>query len=173
MVTRVPRAHVLLLCAPLLVCALSTASAADKPTQGGQPGNAAPARIGPPGLDANGDGAVDLAELTAREPSITAAEFAAVDTNHDGLLSREELRSAMPKLRLMRVDTNKDGAVSPDELRAAALRDADARFKTLDRNGDGKLTADEFPRAVGGPLFNGPGGNGPGPGHLPGHPPPR
>lgn len=43
---------------------------------------------------------------------------------------------------LMRADANKDGVVTRDEARAAA----DALFARLDRNHDGRLTADEMPR---------------------------
>ncbi len=41
---------------------------------------------------------------------------------------------------LMRYDTNKDGAVDRAEWKAAQ----EARFKSLDTNGDGKLTQDEL-----------------------------
>jgi hypothetical protein len=136
--TRLRKTSLVWLCAPLLVCGLGAATAADKPAPAGRPAMGF-------GLDANHDGSVDLAELQAREPTVTSAEFATLDTNHDGVLSRQELRAAMPKLRFMHLDTNKDGVVSADEARAEALANADARFRRLDRNGDGKLTPDELP----------------------------
>jgi len=46
------------------------------------------------------------------------------------------------------LDANKDG-----EIDAAEIANAAAALKTLDKNGDGKLTADEIrpPRGPGGP----------------------
>jgi Ca2+-binding EF-hand superfamily protein len=56
------------------------------------------------------------------------------------------------------IDVNHDGTIS-----AAELRDAPARLKTLDTNGDGKLTRDEAAVPFGGRGGRGPGGPG-GPG---------
>ena len=47
-------------------------------------------------------------------------------------------------------------------LSAAEIDNASAVLKQLDRNGDGKLTPDEFPAGRGGPAA-GPGGRGGGP----------
>ncbi|MEO6753192.1 MAG: EF-hand domain-containing protein [Chthoniobacteraceae bacterium] len=52
------------------------------------------------------------------------------------------------------LDTNKDGVIDADEIAKAA-----ESLKTLDKNGDGKLTEDEYrPKPLGGP--GGPGGKG-------------
>ncbi len=60
------------------------------------------------------------------------------------------------------LDVNKDGVIDADELAKAA-----ESLKKLDKNGDGKLTEDEFrpqrPGGQGGPGA-GPGGRGQGPG---------
>jgi Ca2+-binding EF-hand superfamily protein len=56
-------------------------------------------------IDANGDGKVDPSELAAREAENAGRrrrgprpiDFAAADTNKDGVLSSEELGAAMPK----------------------------------------------------------------------------
>lgn len=57
------------------------------------------------------------------------------------------------------LDANKDGVIDADELAKAA-----ESLRKLDKNGDGKLTEDEFrPQRPGGPGA-GPGGRGQGPG---------
>src|SRR5262245_40942993 len=52
-------------------------------------------------------------------------------------------------------DTDHDNALSAAEIDAAA-----SVLKQLDKNGDGKITADEFPTGRGGPGGRGPGGRG-------------
>ncbi len=47
---------------------------------------------------------------------------------------------------MMRADANKDGVITKDEFMTQAMERAEARFKMMDKNGDGKLTADEMPR---------------------------
>lgn len=47
---------------------------------------------------------------------------------------------------MMRADANKDGVITKDEFMKQAMERAEARFKMMDKNGDGKLTADEMPR---------------------------
>ena len=45
-------------------------------------------------LDGDGDGAVTIDELQVAYPEITAEEFAAMDTNADGVLDDEEISAA-------------------------------------------------------------------------------
>ena len=92
-----------------------------------------------------------------------AEKFKQFDTNHDGVLSGDELNAA-PFLR--KLDLNGDGVVTLEEAREAIakIREAAAEkareklgdiaegklstemvFKRLDKNGDGKLTPDELP----------------------------
>ena len=86
-------------------------------------------------------------------------KFKAFDTNHDGVISGDEL-DASPILR--RLDLNGDGKLTLEEAREAMAqyRGAIAEklkekspgqgmatelvFKRLDKNGDGRLTADEL-----------------------------
>jgi EF-hand domain/EF hand len=42
------------------------------------------------GADADGDGALSLAEIQAVRPGMTAERFAELDTNHDGLITPDE-----------------------------------------------------------------------------------
>jgi hypothetical protein len=71
------------------------------------------------------------------------------------------------------LDTNHDGIISAEEI-----ANASAALKKLDKNGDGQLTPDEFRpmfrrgpgRGPGGPGFEGPGPGNPPPGEGPDRP---
>ena len=90
-------------------------------------------------------------------------QFNAIDTDHDGALSKAELEAAEQKtleqlnaVRQQRVeaqfkqlDTNKDGVLSVQEFGAAAptlkINETPEQLaQRLDTNKDGKVTADEF-----------------------------
>jgi Ca2+-binding EF-hand superfamily protein len=63
-------------------------------------------------------------------------------------------RPAMPIIEAL--DLNKDGVIDADEIAKASQS-----LKTLDKNGDGKLTQDEFmPKRFGRGGPGGPGGEG-------------
>ena len=169
------------------------------PGDGGPPGGPGMRPHRPPpaflkALDANGDGVIDADEIA----NATAA-LKALDANSDGKLTFDELfgpppgagqagdgqrppppqgpppgsgtdphRPPPPPL-IAALDANHDGVIDADEL-----ANAPAALKTLDRNGDGKLTPDEFhgPRGPRGPGKGGPVGfRGPPPGDGP--PPPQ
>ena len=113
-------------------------------------------------FDKNGDGKLTRDEVPERMQGI----FERGDSNHDGVLTADELR-AMARARqsadtargdeggrgegrgpggMMRMDpifsaldTNHDGAISGDEITNAA-----SALKTLDKNHDGTLTEDEL-----------------------------
>ena len=65
-------------------------------------------------------------------------------------------RRPPPNLLMQALDVNHDGVIDADEI-----ANAPAELKTLDKNGDGKLTQDELrpPR----PMNGGPNGRPPGP----------
>ena len=114
--------------------------------------------------DANHDGTLTKEELVAG----LRAEFDALDTKHTGCLTPDQVdvinqariaadHSAATPLQ----DWNQDGCVDFREYSAAAF----SLFDQLDKNGDGKITPQEFnPRAARSGAQNGtpPNGNTPG-----------
>jgi Ca2+-binding EF-hand superfamily protein len=77
--------------------------------------------------------------------------MASLDTNSDGLISREEAK-AYPRLaeHFDEIDTNKDGQISHDEMEAhhkqwhqQMREEARERFKAADTDGDGALNLAE------------------------------
>ena len=80
-------------------------------------------------MDQDGDGKLQIDEL----PDFMARRMAEADANDDGILSEEELASAMENMR------GRGGRGRPD---AAAL------MERFDRNGDGQLSIDEVPERM-------------------------
>lgn len=82
-------------------------------------------------IDANGDGAVDAAELEAW----IAQAFTSLDKNGDGYVTVAEGTVVMTPEQWAAANTNGDDGLSPQELQAQAKAD----FTAADRNADGKL----------------------------------
>ena len=104
-------------------------------------------------LDADGNGEVTQAEITAQ----AEARFAEADTNGDGNLSAEELTAradAKSQERMERRiakmierrDANGDGVLSADEMRPDAERAG--RFDKLDADDNGSISKEEFETAM-------------------------
>jgi hypothetical protein len=144
---------------------------------GGGPGPGGPVGGRPPlplivrALDANGDGIIDASEMAN-----AVAALKSLDKNGDGQLTEDEFLGPPPGgdrpgngppgdnrgedgpgpgprrppiPRLVRVlDTDGDGIISADEIAKAV-----ESLKTLDKNGDGRLTPEEYlgPRPRRGP----------------------
>ncbi|MCI4663199.1 MAG: EF-hand domain-containing protein [Neomegalonema sp.] len=71
--------------------------------------------------------------------------FDELDADGDGKLTKEEIGNAKAR-RFSLMDANKDGAVDAEEIMAYRMkRRAQMMVKRLDKNGDGKLSADEIP----------------------------
>ncbi len=79
------------------------------------------------------------------------AKFKAFDKNNDGVISGDEMNSTG---YLKMLDADKNGTLTRDEALqgvrkmqnlAGSITETDALFKRMDKNNDGKLTADELP----------------------------
>jgi Ca2+-binding EF-hand superfamily protein len=101
-------------------------------------------------LDTNRDGFVERAEAEA----LVQSEFNQYDTNRDNLVTEPELRlivqQAMQRAAAARQQAEaqrRQGLVTISDFIDMQLREADH----LDKNGDGKVTRDEFIAVVAGP----------------------
>ncbi|MHB8910379.1 MAG: EF-hand domain-containing protein [Syntrophales bacterium] len=91
------------------------------------------------GLDRDGNGYLDEAEITGAAPDILKQ----YDLNGDGSLDRSEFEAAGGSpARFDLLDADKNGRIDIDEFRAAAVE----RFKESDTNGDGRIDDREWTR---------------------------
>jgi Ca2+-binding EF-hand superfamily protein len=94
-------------------------------------------------MDSNGDGVI-----TRNEWQGNARDFREQDWNHDGVLSGDEVRLNESR-SYVRGDWNRDGMVNRQDALIAQ------RFRGYDRNGDGRITPNEWRAASADPqLFN-------------------
>ncbi|WP_424833158.1 EF-hand domain-containing protein [Ruegeria sp.] len=96
-------------------------------------------------LDANGDGQITEAEITAHRQ----AKFTSADADGDGQLSLEEMQTAAQakanervSKMFERLDSNQDGFLSDDEL--PKPRKASKMFERIDADGNGSISEQEY-----------------------------
>lgn len=125
----------------------------DGPPGGGPGGQGGPGRHHRPPplpivtvLDTNRDHIIDAAEIAN-----ASAALLTLDKNGDGILTTNEYMPALPKdapadaprpptpLIVKALDVNGDGVIDATEI-----ANASAALLKLDKNGDGKLTRDEY-----------------------------
>ena len=132
------------------------------------------AERGPP-ADTNKDGALDFTEMQARRSDLTIEQFNALDKDHNGQITREEIRATAKERmdarageRFKKFDANGDGGVTQAEIDAARKQGEAERFKKLDTNGDGKLSQAEMEAGRKAMMGDRGGRRGPGEGRGPG-----
>lgn len=96
--------------------------------------------------DANSDGKVSLEELKAVRPHMTEERFNLMDTNHDGSITKEDVREWVEhaQVKFKEADTDKDGKLSREEMKKLFPNMKDEVFNRKDDNKDGFLTLDEL-----------------------------
>lgn len=101
-------------------------------------------------FDANGDGRVTPAEFRAASESAGDRSqdggrdmFAALDRDGDGYIAVAELEESRA-LAFSQLDANEDGVLTVDEFTRSGRADAPERFRTLDANGDNRVTEAEY-----------------------------
>jgi Ca2+-binding EF-hand superfamily protein len=109
--------------------------------------------------DRNGDGAVDLFEITLAlseragdEPGFLPRRLKQADANGDGVIEKGEWQGR-PEI-FAKLDANGDGRITEEEAKKAAAalggggrwmdRTADAAFRRFDADQDGRITAEEW-----------------------------
>jgi Ca2+-binding EF-hand superfamily protein len=89
---------------------------------------------------------VDIALAQGRQPLTRKQIIESADRNKDGRIGRVEFLERM-KEAFFFIDNDKDGSVVVVEYQLIQVGDP-KRFAAADRNRDGKLTLDEFLKAV-------------------------
>jgi Ca2+-binding EF-hand superfamily protein len=108
-----------------------------------RPGDVAPQAVALLRFGVDEDGSLTRAKVVA----VLKKEFAAADTNHDGVLEPDEVNAVNDrrwkkdgeKASLL-IDWNRDGVVDFKEFATTDL----SLFEQFDANGDGVVTAQEF-----------------------------
>ncbi len=96
-------------------------------------------------LDTDRDGTVSLDEAK----KAADAMFDKLDRDHDGTLTRGELRGRLSAKEFTAADIDKDGTISKDEYLAVV----EHRFKAADADNDGTLTRQELKTKAGRQLL--------------------
>lgn len=101
-------------------------------------------------MDTDKSGKISKAEAQANDPTLLE-HFDQMDANHDGQLTRAEIRNALASAEkrqrqfvqnLAKADADKNGKLSREE--AKALPNLSANFDEIDINHDGELVMQEI-----------------------------
>jgi Ca2+-binding EF-hand superfamily protein len=98
------------------------------------------------GIDTNNDDTIDLDEAKAAASKV----FDKLDVDHDGTLTRAELRGRIPEQDWKIANPDNDKTVSKDEY----LKYVEHAFKRADTNGDGTVNEKEARTPAGEQLLH-------------------
>lgn len=125
----------------LLITAFALAAAGPALAQSDFPEPPMPQMSGPPMSGQMGGMRPPERENLSQMQARMTQMFDRLDANDDDLVDANELANARGGRMLAQMDADADGRVTRDEFNIGV----DAQFKTLDKNGDGVVTADERP----------------------------
>jgi Ca2+-binding EF-hand superfamily protein len=134
---------------PCLLAVLSSSLAMAVPQNG----------KGPRNIDSDGDGAITKAEAERAGATRILENFADIDTDNNGELTRDELRAHKQKRmeerrgKAKEADSDGNRAISKNEAEAAGMKRLLKKFDEIDANSDGEVTRKEmqnFRKAKGG-----------------------
>ena len=97
------------------------------------------------GLDRDGNGSLDRAEIDSAAPELLRK----YDLNGDGFIDRKEFKAAGGiRSRFDLLDRDKNGVLGLDEMKYAAA----LRFKEFDTNRDGRIDTSEWKKLLKKPV---------------------
>lgn len=88
--------------------------------------------------------ALILAVLPACRTTRTDPEFLVADADRNGVIDSDELDDHVALSFMTAYDQNQDKGISFEEWSAVSSETDKGKFKARDKNGDGKITMDEF-----------------------------
>lgn len=94
--------------------------------------------------DTDGDGKVSLAEYMARQTAALANGFEQLDADHDGALTAEEYGKLNAAVMAWPVDMDVRFPTTVSVGQPVSDEAMKANFAKLDKNGDGKVSRDEY-----------------------------
>ena len=101
-------------------------------------------------LDTNGDQMISLQEAQAADAKRLVGNFAVIDADSDGQITKEEMRQHHQKRKEERMakrkelDADGNGAISYDEASNAGAEKLVEHFDKIDGNGDGEINRQEM-----------------------------
>lgn len=104
-------------------------------------------------MDADGNQKLTLEEIKAKRPGFPDEMFKSMDTNKDGVLSKDDhpmmagpgSPREMLKELFAKADADKDGKLTYDEIKAVRPKFPEEIFKRMDTNKDGVLSKEDRP----------------------------
>lgn len=103
-------------------------------------------------IDTDKNDAISLDEAKASDKKRLVENFDEIDTDNDGLLTKDELKSFGKKMRskkggrgiMKHLDKNEDGVISREEAESIERKKLSTNFNLIDANNDDNLSKEEL-----------------------------